>query len=298
MIRVFLTSFVQAWNDNVPRLAASLAFYTLFAFAPTVLVAAGIAGAISGDPGVREQLVAQITGLVGEQGGRAVRALVESGHGTIGWNVAALTGLLAFVLAATGAFLELQAALDTIWRVTPAPGLNLGGFVKDRLRSFALMVGVGLLLLASLAASASLTFAGAWLSARVPQAPMLLGVANIGSSIALTGVLFAMLFKFVPDVHLRWRDVAAGAVFTALLFAAGEYLIGLYLGLTATSSSYGAAGSVVLLLLWVYYSAQVFLIGAEFTRLHAQHRGVHAPCQDFAEPEPHSSPVPSPQARA
>jgi membrane protein len=283
MIRVFFRSFVEAWNDNVPRLGASLAFYTLFSFAPIVIVATAIASRISTDPRVREQLVAQISGLVGSDGGRAVRTLVESAHSP-GGGLAALTGAVAFVLAATGAFLELQSALDTIWRVTPMPGLNLGAFLKDRLRSFAVMIGVGLVLLLSLAASAIVTAAGVWLSPRIPHAPTILAVANVATSIALTGVLFAMLFKFLPDVRLDWGDVATGAVVTALLFALGQYLISLYLGVAAPSSSYGAAGSVVLLLLWVYYSAQVFLIGAEFTHLHAQHRGVHTPCEEYAAP--------------
>ena len=294
MIRVFFRSFVEAWNDNVPRLGASLAFYTLFTLAPTILVATAIASHVSATPGVREQLIAQISGVVGTQGGGAVRALVESARAPGGGAVAALSGVLAFVLAATGAFLELQAALDAIWRVTPVPGLNLSGFLKDRLRSFAVMIGVGLLLLVSLAGSASLAAAGAWLSPRFPQAPSVLGVANVVVSILLATALFAMLFKFLPDVRLGWGDVATGALVTALLFALGEYLIGLYLGLTATTSSYGAAGSVVLLLLWVYYSAQVFLIGAEFTRLHADHRGVEAPCEDFAAPSSGSSPASGP----
>lgn len=294
MISVFLRAFVEAWNDSVPRLGASLAFYTLFAFAPTVLVAAGIAGQISGDPHLREQIVAQITGLVGVQGGRAIRALVEGASTPAGGGLATVTGSVAFVLAATGAFLELQAALDTIWRVTPAPGLKLGAFLKDRVRSFGVMVGVGILLLMSLAASATLAAVGAWLAPRIPHAPLLLAVANVVTSIVLTGALFAMLFKFLPDVRLEWRDVTTGALVTALLFALGEYLIGLYLGLTATASSYGAAGSVILLLLWVYYSAQVFLVGAEFTHLHAQHRGVHVPCQEYATPSPRSNPAPSP----
>ena len=137
MIRVFLRSFVEAWNDNVPRLGASLAFYTLFTLAPTVLVATAIASHISADPGVRERLISQISGLVGTQGGGAVRVLVESARAPGGGGAAALAGLVAFVLAATGAFLELQAALDGIWRVTPMPGLNLAAFLKDRLRSFA-----------------------------------------------------------------------------------------------------------------------------------------------------------------
>lgn len=291
MIRLFLRAFVEAWNDNVPRLGASLAFYTLFAFAPTVLVATAIASHVSADPEVRERLVAQITSFAGEQGGRALRVLVESAGSPAGEGLAALTGAIASVLAATGAFLELQAALDIIWRVTPVPGLNLGGFLKDRARSFAVMIGVGLLLLLSLVATAVLTAVGAWLSPRIPHAATLLALGNLTISILLTGALFALLFKFLPDVQLAWRDVATGALVTALLFAAGEYLIGLYLGRTATSSSYGAAGSVVLLLLWVYYSAQVFLIGAEFTHLHARHRGVEAPCEEYAAPSPRSSPA-------
>jgi membrane protein len=184
MIRVFLRSFVEAWNDNVPRLGASLAFYTLFTLAPTVLVATAIASHISADPGVRERLVSQINGLVGTQGGGAVRVLVESARAPVGGGAAALTGLVAFVLAATGAFLELQAALNGIWRVTPIPGLNLAAFLKDRVRSFAVMVGVGLLLLASLAGSAWLA-GGRLAVAAHPAGAVVLAVANLVMSILL-----------------------------------------------------------------------------------------------------------------
>jgi membrane protein len=296
VIRIFLRAFVEAWNDNVPRLGASLAYYTLFAFAPIVLVATAIADVVytGAGGGVNTQLMARINGLVGAEGGRAVEAMVTSAHAPGGGVVAGIAGAVAFVVAATGAFLEMQAALDSIWRVTPVPGLNLRGFLKDRLRSFGVMIGVGVLLLISLVASAALAVAGKWLSTRVPEAPWILSGANLLMSIVLTSGLFAMLFRLLPDVELEWRDVTTGAVVTALLFAAGEYLIGLYLGWTATASAYGAAGSVVLLLLWVYYSAQVFLVGAEFTRLHAAHRGVRPECQEFAAPSPHSSAALSP----
>jgi membrane protein len=289
MLRVFVNAFVEAWNDNVPRLGASLAYYTLFAFAPVVIVATAISNSIFHSDATSARLVAQISAVVGDQAGRAVQALVTSARSPRGSVVAVTTGTVAFVFAATGAFLELQAALDTIWRVKPVPGLNVTGFLKDRLRSFGVMMGVGLLLLVSLVASAALAAAGTWLSYRFPQAPWLLAALDLATSIALNVALFAMLFRYVPDVKLEWRDVLTGAIVTALLFAAGEYLIGMYLGLSAVASSYGAAGSVVLLLLWLYYSAQVFLVGAEFTRLHAAHRGIRPPCQEYAAPAPRSS---------
>jgi membrane protein len=284
LARVFVNAFVEAWNDNVPRLGASLAYYTLFSFAPIVLIATAIANAIYGGPAVRAQLVSQIDSLVGEQAGRAVDALVTSAQSPRGGVVAFTLGAIAFVVTATGAFLELQAALDAVWRVTPRPSLSVWSFLKNRLRSFAVMLGVGLLLLASLLASAGAAAAGQWLSTRVPWAPWMFTALHLAVLILLTTCLFAMLFRYLPDVELEWRDVGLGAFGTALLFALGQYLIGLYLGLSATSSAYGAAGSVVLLLLWVYYSAQVFLIGAEFTRLYADHRGKIAPPEEFAEP--------------
>jgi membrane protein len=286
LVHVFYLALVEAWNDNVPRLGASLAYYTLFAIAPIILVATAIAGMVFGAEAVRGQLANQIQGLVGRDGGLAVQALVEGASRRGSGTLATVVGAVTFVLAATGAFLELQTAFDAIWRVKPKVNMNVVSFLKDRLRSFGLVVGIGFLLLVSLAVSAALAALSEWLGRQAPDLPIW-STVNVMVSLLVTTMLFGLLYRFVPDVELRWSDVAIGSFVTAVLFTIGKHLIGLYLGQSAVASSYGAAGSVILLLLWVYYSAQIVLVGAEFTRLLAQQRGVKPPPQDFAKRDPH-----------
>jgi len=252
----FLKRAVAAWwNDNAIRLGASLSYYTLFALAPMLLVAIAIAGSAFGEEAVRGEIVGQVNGLIGNEGGVAVQALLKGAALRGDSNLAAIIGSITFFFAACGAFLELQSAFNTIWRVTPSPsnGGQIKEFVLDRIRSFGLVVAIGFLLMVSL---------------------------------AVTSALFAMLFKFLPDVELSWPDVATGALVTALLFSVGKNVIGLYIGHSATASAYGAAGSVLVLLLWVYYTSQIVLVGAEFTRLYAERvRGPVSP-SSFAERTP------------
>jgi membrane protein len=291
ILRILVGTVQAWWDDNVPRMGASLAYYTLFAIAPILLVATGVAGLAFGAEAVRGELAGQIDQLVGREGGRAVQALVEGASRRDRGVLASVVGAVTFVLAATGAFLELQASLNEIWRVKPNPNLNLRGFITDRLRSFGLVLAIGFLLLVSLAVSAAIAAASAWLDRRMPGLPFVWNVVNLTLSVLATWALFTMLYAFLPDVRLLWQDVAVGALVTAILFTLGKQLIGLYLGQSATASSYGAAGSVVLLLLWVYYSAQIVLIGAEFTRVYADRAGFKVPVESFAEPDPHSDKV-------
>jgi membrane protein len=274
------------WNDNILRLGASVAYYTLFATAPILLIAIAIAGAVFGDEAVRGEIVGQIDGLVGRDGGAAVQALLEGARSKEGNVLAATIGALTSLLAACGVFLELQAALNTVWGVQPDPGGSLlRGFMLARARSFGLVLAVGFLLLVSLAVSAGLAGLGAWLARWLPGIPELLSAIDWLLSVAVTAVLFALLFKVLPDVALTWQDVAVGGIVTAVLFTAGKYLIGLYLGQSGSASSYGAVGSVVVLLLWVYYSAQILLIGAEFTRFYTERAiGRHPAPTEFGRP--------------
>ena len=191
---------------------------------------------------------------------------------------------ITFALAATGAFLELQTALNTIWRVKPKENVNVASFLWDRVRSFALVVAIGFLLLVSLAVSAALAALNTWLNRSLPGMPLTLwSVVNLVLSLVVIGVLFAMLYRFLPDRRLEWRHVIVGALVTTVLFSIGKQVIGLYLGQSTTSSTYGAAGSVVVLLLWVYYSSQVVLLGAEFTRLYSQRERGAVPASSFAK---------------
>jgi membrane protein len=257
------------WNDDLLRLGASVAYYTLFAVAPILLIAIAVAGAVFGDEAVRGEITGQIDGLVGRDGGAAVQALIEGARNPDSNAVAATIGAVTSLLAACAVFLELQAALNLVWRVRPAPAGLFHGFLLSRAQSFGLVLAVGFLLLVSLAVSAALAGLGAWLGGRVPGAATLVSVLNWMLSIAVAAGLFTLLFKVLPDIRLRWRDVAVGGVVTAVLFTAGQHAIGAYLGQSGTSS-YGAAGSVIVLLLWVYYSSQILLIGAQFTRLYAE----------------------------
>jgi membrane protein len=274
------------WNDNILRLGASVAYYTLFAIAPILLIAIAVAGAVFGDEAVRGEIVGQIDGLVGREGGEAVQALLEGSRSREGNLLAVAIGTVTSVLAACGVFLELQSALNTIWRVEPAPAAGvLRSFLLSRAQSFGLVLALGFLLLVSLAVSAALAALASWLSGRVPGIPVLVSAFNWLISVAVTAALFGLLFKVLPDVELTWRDVAVGGLVTAVLFTIGKHVIGLYLGQSGTSSSYGAVGSVVVLLLWVYYSSQILLIGAEFTRLYTERTLGHRPApSEFGRP--------------
>jgi membrane protein len=282
VVRMFGTAARAWWDDDVPRLGASVAYYTLFAIAPILLVATAIAGLVFGAEAVRGEIVGQLDHLIGREGARAVQNLLEGASQRRAGILATVVGSITFVVAATGAFLELQAALNTIWRVKSNPGTNIKAFLMDRLRSFGLVVAIGFLLMVSLAVTAALAALNGWLAGYAPEVPLLSGAVPMFVSLIVTTGLFALLFKFLPDVHLRWRDVMTGALATAVLFTIGQQLIGLYLGQSSMASSYGAAGSVMILLLWVYYSCQIVLFGAEFTRVYAQRDGMKPAPESFA----------------
>ena len=274
------------WNDNVPRLGASLAYYTLFALAPILIVAIAVAGLAFGPEAVRGEVVGQIRGLVGEQGARAVQAMLEGAAKPSSSIPATVIGLVTAFIGATGAFIELQNALNAIWRVKPRPGVSVKAFLLQRLVSFGLIIGVGFVLLVSLLVSAALAALDRYLGNAFPGLAVLWTASNVLVSLGVVTLLFAMVYKVLPDVRLGWRDVWIGALVTAGFFTVGKQLIGLYLGTSSLASSYGAAGSVVVLLVWVYYSAQVVLLGAEFTRYYVEHfRGRPAPMK-HAEPDP------------
>ena len=283
MLSTFGTALRAWWDDDVPRLGASLAYYTLFAIAPVLLVAIAIAGMVFGAEAVRGEVVGQLDQLIGREGARALQSLLEGANQRRSGIVATIVGSLAFVIAATGAFLELQAALNTIWRVKPNPGVNLRAFVFNRLRSFGLVVAIGFLLMVSLSVTAALAALGGWLSGRSPGLPIVWSGVTALVSLIVTTALFALLYRVLPDVRLRWRDVTTGALVTAVLFTIGQQFIGLYLGQSSVASSYGATGSVMILLLWVYYSCQILLFGAEFTRAHALRHGTRPAPESFAE---------------
>jgi membrane protein len=278
------------WNDNVPRLGASLAYYTLFALAPILIVAITVAGLFFGAEAVQREVTSQIGGLVGDQGARAVQSMLEGASQRGGDGLATAVGLVTFFLGATGAFLELQTALNGIWRVKPKASAGFKDMLFQRLLSFGLVIGVGFVLLVSLLVSAGLSALNRYIGSIVPDIALVWQGVNTLVSLGVITLLFAMIYQFLPDVDLRWRDVWVGALVTAGLFTVGKFLIGLYLGTSGVATTYGAAGSVVVLLIWVYYSAQIVLLGAEFTRAYVERFGARPP------PLPHATKDPAPEA--
>lgn len=284
MLQLIKQAISDFFTDDAPRYGAAIAYYTIFALAPVLLIVITVAGLVVGEDVVRDQLLSQISGLIGRDGAAAVGAILERAGKRDAGLLATVLALGGLVFAATGAFLELQAALNMIWRVRPdaGAGINVNGIVKRRARSLALVVSIGFLLLVSLTVSSGVRLAISWMSDIVPAMQAFVTVVDQVLSLLISGVLFGLLFRVLPDVHLRWRDVAVGAFATAVLFAVGQRLIGVYLGNSTLASPFGAAGTVVIILVWVYYSAQIVLLGAEFTRVYAEREGKRASAMDGA----------------
>jgi membrane protein len=256
-------------------MGAALAFYTLFSVAPILIIALAIAGWVFGPHTAETELLAQLQALTGSAGADALRNLLNSAHYSDKKGLAAAVGVVTLVVGATSVFGELQHALDVIWG-TPQRKRDDAGWwklVRTRLLSFGMVLGVGFLLLVSLIASAVLAALGGWLESQFGGLQIVLPVLDVAASFGMTVVLFAMIYKYVPHETIAWRDVWIGAVVTALLFTIGKSLIGLYLGRSSFNGAYGAAGSLIVLLLWIYYSAQIFLLGAEFTHVFAYSQG-------------------------
>ena len=272
------------WNDNVPHLGAALSYYTLFSLAPILVVAIAIAGLAFGHEAVRGGIVEQIDGLVGHEGAIAVQAMLQGASKPSSSIPATIIGGITFFIGATGAFLELQTALNTIWRVKPkASGSWYRVLMMQRLISFALVVAVGFLLLTSLLVSAALAALHRYMGTAYPGVAVLWEALNVIVSLGVITLLFAMIYKVLPDVELAWSDVWVGGLVTAGLFTIGKSLIGLYIGTSGFSSTYGAAGSVIVILVWVYYSSQIILLGAEFTREYVAQFGKRPRPSDFAK---------------
>jgi membrane protein len=262
------------WIDqDVPKLGAALAFYTLFAIAPLFVIVLAIAGLWFGEEAARREMFNQVSGLVGSEGGEAIQALVSAARQPKTGAWATVFAVTTLFVGATGAFVQLQDALNSIWGVRRKAGRGLRQFIKDRLLSFALIVGIGFLLLVSLVLSAGLAALGNFMTGLLPARETIWQVINFVFSFGVITLLFAMLFKVLPDVTIAWRDVWIGALLTALLFNLGKHLLGLYLGRSGVSSAYGAAGSLVVVLLWVYYSAQILFFGAKFTQIYSARHG-------------------------
>jgi len=264
------TTVVEWWRDNALRLAAAMSYYITLSMAPLLLIVIAVTGFLMGNTDAREAIMVQMRMLVGHAGADAIDAMLESASKPASSILAAVVGFVTLLIASTGVVGQLQDALNTVWEVKPRPGRGIRGVIRSRIISFAMILGVGFLLLVSLIISAAVEgLAGILWSG---ETATLVRILHFLVSTAVTTVLFAMMYKFLPDVQLKWRNIWFGALVTSLLFSIGKTLTALYIAKSSLASSYGAAGSVVILLTWVYYSSAVFLLGAEFTQAFTRYR--------------------------
>jgi len=268
-----LRETVREWNDDkVPRLGAALAFYGMLSMGPLLLIVIAMASLAFGRDETTTYIFGEIRAVIGDKGATAVQTILAGASNPKASVIASIIGLVTLIVSATSFFAQLQDALNTIWNVDVPQNGHWTAFLKKRLLSFAMILGVALLLLIALVISAALTAVSTYLKGLVPIS-LAVHIANALISFAVITLLFAMIFKVLPDVEIKWRDTWVGAGVTALLFSFGKSLIGFYLGHSAFSSTYGAAGSIIVLLVWIYYSTQIFFLGAELTQVYSRYMG-------------------------
>jgi membrane protein len=269
-IWILIKAAASSWVDDYAQsMGAALAYYTMFSIAPLLLIVISVAGLIFGVEAARGEIVGQLQGLMGQQGAEAVQGLLESVNKPAESVTAALAGGILLLIGATTVFGELQDALDRIWRAPKRDNGGIWSLLRARLLSFGMIMGIGFLLIVSLVVSAALAALGKLWGPLFADWEILANVIDFLVSFGFTTTVFAMIYKIMPRVQVDWADVWIGAAVTALLFTIGKFLIGLYIGKSGVTSGFGAAGSLVVVLVWVYYSAQVFLMGAEFTWAYA-----------------------------
>ena len=268
MLKETVNGYIE---DNALSRGAAIAYFTVFSIAPMLVICIAIAGLVFGAKAAQGAIVDQLQGLMGKQGAEAIQAMIAGASNKSSSIWATVIGLVTLLITATGVFGEMQSSLNAIWKATPKGGVS--AILRARAASLGLIAALGFLLIVSLVASAALSAMGAYLNSFLPGAKVLLQAVNFVVSFLLISVLFAAVYKILPDRNLAYRDVAVGAVATAFLFTVGKTLIGLYIGSSSVASSYGAAGALVIVLLWIYYSSQIFLLGAEFTKVWASHHG-------------------------
>lgn len=268
-----LSTAVNDWlRHRCPRLGAALAYYAVFSLGPLLLIVTAVAGLFFGPDAVRGSLAAQFRGLLGESGGQAIDAMIEGAASASTGRAAAGIGIILLLIAALGVVVQMKDALNTIWEVEDPPDAGWWWYVRTYLISLAGILALGLLLAISLVVSTALTAFGSW--AGIPASENFFWqMVNLGISLSVLSALFALLFKYFPDTRIAWSDVWPGAIATAALFEAGKLVIALYIGTQGLESTYGAAASFVVLLIWVYYSSQIVLFGAELTHVYARRRG-------------------------
>jgi membrane protein len=273
LLRDTLSDFIE---DEALSWGASIAYYTLFSIAPVLLVVVAIAGLVFGREAAQGAIVDQFSVLMGHQTAETLQGMVESAAKPHEGTWATVIGVIVLFIAVSGVFGEVQSAMNAIWKAAPPEGSTITRLMRARLISMGLVVTAGFLLMVSLAASAGLAAFSTYLSIVFPALQPILAALDVVLSALLIGGLFAAMFKVLPDADIAWRDVAIGASATTILFEAGKYAIAFYIGQSNVASSYGAAGALIVLLVWIYYSAQIFLLGAEFSHAYAKRYGSHA----------------------
>jgi membrane protein len=272
-IPLLKTTYDEWDRHQAPKLGAALAYYTVLALAPLLIVVIAVVGMVLGKEAARGEIVGQIGGMVGTDGAKAIETVITNANKPATGIVATVLGLITLFVGASGVFSELRDSLNRIWETTPKTAAGIWGQIRERFLSFGMVLAIGFLLLVSLAISAGLTAAGKFAGGLLPVPAFVMQGVNLIVSVGFITVLFALIFRFLPDEKIDWGDVWLGAFVTALLFTLGKFAIGLYLGKASIGSAYGAAGSLVIVLVWVYYSAQIFFFGAEFTHVYAQEHG-------------------------
>lgn len=282
----FTGSSMQVWKltkdsvaafiaDGALSQGAAIAYYTIFSIAPVLIIVIAIAGLVFGHDAAQGAIVRQLSGIMGQQSADALQSMIKSADSQKSGVIATVLGIGTLVVTASGVFGQMQSALNLIWKAEPKAGLSR--LVRARIASLGLVAALGFLLIVSLVVSAILSALDSFLNGFFPGAHAMMQVLNFAISLLIISVLFGAIYKVLPDKQIAWRDVAVGAIVTALLFTIGKTLIGLYIGHSNIASSYGGAGAFVVILLWIYYSSQIFLLGAEFTRVFAETHGSHSP---------------------
>lgn len=268
--RLFRETFKEWQEDNASRIAAALAYYAVFSISPLLVIAIAIAGTFFGQQTAQDQITEQLTALVGKDGVQPVLMALDNISQPEIRGVASLISVGVLLLGASGFFAQLQDALNTVWKVKPQPGQGIWIFVRKRVSSFLMVLAIGLLLILSLILSAVVSTLSKYQADYLPGWAILWENLDFVVSLGLMTFIFALMFKYVPDAKIAWKDVFVGSVITALLFLFGKFLLGVYLSKGSLGSAYGAAGSLIVLLAWIYYSAQIILFGAEFTQVYTR----------------------------
>jgi membrane protein len=270
---LFKETFREFGEDKAPRLGAALAYYTIFSIAPLLLIAIAIAGMVFGDEAAQGGVTRELGKVMGDSSAKAIEEMVQNANKPKAGAVATIVGIVTLLFGASGVFSQLKDALNTIWNIEPKKAAGVMGFIKSRFLSMAMVMVVAFLLLVSLVVDAAITGMSGYLERVVPGGAVVVQIVQLIVSFGIITLLFAAIFRYLPDRRIAWKDVWLGAVITSLLFVIGKFALGLYLGKAAPGSSFGAAGSLVVLLVWVYWSAQILFLGAEFTQVYARTYG-------------------------